>query len=123
MRFSFSRLFPVVLLFIGTAPVIAQQVDFNRDIRPIISNRCLACHGPDDAEREAGLRLDDPAVATRVLESGLAAIVPGKVSESELIARVTSEDESVRMPPSDFGKPLTAAEIATLKRWIEQGGK
>jgi len=123
MRFSFST--PLSLLFfaIAVTPVVAQQVDFNRDVRPIISNRCLACHGPDDAKRQAGLRLDDYDIATKILESGQAAIVPGKVDASELIARITSADESVRMPPSEFGKPLTPAEIATLKRWVEQGGK
>ena len=125
MRFSLSA--PLSLIFftitIAVTPVFAQQVDFNRDVRPIISNRCLASHGPDDAEREAGLRLDDRDVATKILDSGHAAIVPGKIEQSELIARITSGDESVRMPPSDFGKPLTDAEIATLKRWVEQGGK
>lgn len=123
MRFSFFALSSVVLLTIAVTPVIAQQVDFNRDVRPIISNRCLACHGPDDAKRQAGLRLDDYDIATKILESGQAAIVPGKVDESELIARIVSDDESVRMPPREFGKPLTPAEIATLKRWVEQGGK
>ena len=123
MRFSLSAPLSLVFLTIAVTPVVAQQVDFNRDVRPIISNRCLACHGPDDAEREAGLRLDDRVSATAILESGQAAIVPGKVDESELIARITSEDESVRMPPSEFGKPLTATEIATLKRWVEQGGE
>lgn len=123
MRFSLPASLSAVLFAVVVTPLAAQQVDFNRDVRPIISNRCLACHGPDDAEREAGLRLDDHDVATKILDSGHAAIVPGKVEQSELIARITSGDESVRMPPSDFGTPLTDAEIATLKRWVEQGGK
>ena len=123
MRFSLPTLLSLTLFGITATPVVAQQVDFNRDVRPIISNRCLACHGPDDTKRQAGLRLDDHDVATKILESGHAAIVPGKVDASELIARITSDDESVRMPPSEFGKPLTATEIATLKRWVEQGGK
>jgi hypothetical protein len=123
MQFSLSAPLSLMFFAITMTPVVAQQVDFNRDVRPIISNRCLACHGPDDAKREAGLRLDDHDVATKILESGQAAIVPGKSDESELIARITSEDESVRMPPSEFGKPLTPAEIATLKRWVEQGGE
>ncbi len=123
MRLSLPASLLLLQLAITQTPLTAQQVDFNRDVRPIISNRCLACHGPDDAKREAGLRLDDYDIATKILESGSAAIVPGKLDESELIARITSDDESVRMPPSEFGKPLTPVEIATLKRWIEQGGK
>ncbi len=123
MRFSPPAFLSIVLVTVSPLLAFAQQVDFNRDVRPIISNRCLACHGPDDAKRQAGLRLDDYEIATKVLESGQAAIVPGKVDESELIARITSEDESVRMPPSEFGKPLTPAEIATLKRWVQEGGK
>ena len=99
----------------------AQIVDFNRDVRPILSNRCLACHGPDDAKRESGLRLDDAGIATRVLESGHTAIVPGDLDGSEMLARITSKDESVRMPPTHFGKPLSEAEISILKRWIQQG--
>lgn len=101
--------------------VDAQQVDFNRDIRPILSNRCLACHGPDDAHREASLRLDDGAIATKVLESGHAAIVPGNPDDSEMLARITSSDESTRMPPAEFGKPLTEPEIAKIRLWISQG--
>ena len=123
MRFTRPASLSLVLLAIAATPVIAQQVDFNRDVRPIISNRCLACHGPDDAKREAGLRLDDHDSATKILESGSTAIVPGKVDASELIARITNDDESIRMPPSEFGKPLTPTEIATLKRWVEQGGE
>lgn len=123
MRLLLSAAILIACDVVLSAPVSAQQVDFNRDVRPIISNRCLACHGPDDAKRESGLRLDDPDSATSKLDSGNTAIVPGKVNESEVIARITSDDDSIRMPPSDFGKPLTQAEIDTLTRWIEHGGK
>ena len=98
-------------------------VDFNRDIRPILSNKCYACHGPDDGKREAGLRLDDAKIATGKLESGAVAIVPHKPEASELIRRVTSSDEDERMPPAKFGKPLSKDEIATLRKWIEQGAR
>ena len=98
-----------------------QQIDFNRDIRPILSNRCLACHGPDDARRESGLRLDDAAIATKALESGHAAIVPGNPEESEMLARILSSDESTRMPPAHFGKPLSEVEISKIRQWISQG--
>lgn len=123
MRFSTPALLCLGFFVVCATPVIAQTIDFNRDVRPIISNHCLACHGPDDAKREAGLRLDDPDVATKILDSGHAAIVGGNIGESELIVRITSDDESVRMPPTEFAKPLAPAEIATLKRWVEQGGK
>lgn len=111
----------VALLPATFSHVMAQAVDFNKDVRPILSNRCLACHGPDEARQESGLRLDLEEIATKALESGQTAIVPGKPSESEVLARITSTDESVRMPPPHFGKPLTPAEIEVLERWIQQG--
>jgi len=121
MRPSLFALFTLISFVVSLPTAVGQTIDFNRDVRPIISNRCLACHGPDDSKREAGLRLDDPDVATHLLDSGNAAIVAGNLSESELVRRITSDDESLRMPPAEFGKPLTQTEIATLKRWIEQG--
>ncbi len=106
------------------SPVRAEQtVDFNRDIRPILSNKCFACHGPDEGKLQAGLRLDDAKIATGELESGSIAIVPGQPEASELIRRITHADETQRMPPAEFGKPLTTEEIAALSRWIEQGAR
>jgi len=98
-------------------------VDFNRDIRPLLSDRCFACHGPDVEDRQAGLRLDDVAVATAELESGFTAIVPGQAAASELLARVTSADPDVVMPPPEVGKPITAAEAELLARWIAAGAE
>jgi hypothetical protein len=98
-------------------------VDFNRDIRPILSNKCFACHGPDDGTREAGLRLDDVKNATGELDSGLTAIVPGRPDDSELIRRIMSADEEERMPPAKFGKRLSADEVATLRKWIQEGAR
>ena len=85
----------------------AASIEFNRDIRPILSDKCFACHGPDSASREADLRLDleDQAKLDR---GGYAAIVPGKLDESALIQRITSEDESERMPPAESHKTLSA---------------
>jgi hypothetical protein len=117
----FSGLFLLLGLAIALPAGARPPIDFNRDVRPILSNKCLACHGPDDGTREAGLRLDEPKIATSELDSGATAIVPGKPDASELILRVTNEDESQRMPPAEFGKPLSADEIATLRRWIEEG--
>lgn len=98
-----------------------EQVDFSRDVRPVLARHCLACHGSDEESREAGLRLDDGQAATEEADSGARAIVPGKPDESELIARVTAEDDGQRMPPADAGEALSDAEIAILRRWIEQG--
>ncbi len=102
-------------------PVAAETIDFNRDVRPIISDRCFACHGFDEHAREADLRLDSLAGATSDL-GGYAAIVPGQPEASALITRITSTDSDAIMPPVDsHKKPLTAPEIATLTEWVRQG--
>ena len=100
---------------------IAAEIDFNRDIRPILSQHCFACHGADDARREAGLRLDTFETATSLLESGERAIVPGIPGRSELLARITTDDEAERMPPE--GERLSASQIATLREWISGGSR
>lgn len=97
------------------------EINFNRDIRPILSNHCLKCHGPD--LKKAGLDLQDRAAVLRQLKSGNFAIVPGKSSESELLQRVTSPDEDIRMPPKGKGERLTGAQLAKLRGWIDQGAK
>jgi hypothetical protein len=98
------------------------QLSFNRDIRPILSSKCFACHGFDAKKREADLRLDTPEGATAD-HDGSRAIVPGDLAKSELWRRVTSTDEDEMMPPPSSKKTLTADEKALLKRWIEQGAK
>jgi hypothetical protein len=115
----------LVLLAPGLAGAAAAErpINFNRDVRPILSNKCLACHGPDAENRQAGLRLDDAKIATAELESGTTAIIAGDTRASELIRRITHQDESQRMPPVGFGKPLLADEIGVLRRWIEQGAQ
>lgn len=96
-----------------------EPVTFNRDIRPILSDRCFACHGPDNQSRQADLRLD---VAKSAYERQ--AVVPGNASASELIARVTSTDDELRMPPRDSKKPpLSDEQVGVLRRWIDEGGK
>ncbi len=100
-----------------------RTIDFNREVRPILSNGCYKCHGPDEKERKGGtdgLRLDTLAGATVDL-SGQQAIKPGQPEESLLIKRVTSADPDEVMPPRGHGKPLSAAEVATLTEWIRQG--
>jgi len=119
---QFSLAIPFLAgLAVNSSAAAQQPVDFNRDIRPILSNKCFACHGPDEGKRQAGLRLDDAKVATSALESGAIAIVAGDPEASELVRRVTHADEAERMPPAEFGKPLLPGEIAALRRWIEQG--
>ena len=88
----------------------ATSVEFNRDIRPILSDNCFHCHGPDKAQRKADLRLDTEEGAFAELESGGHAIVRGNVSESELVRRIMSEDDDERMPPPDSGRKLTPAQ-------------
>jgi mono/diheme cytochrome c family protein len=92
-------------------------------VRSILSNRCFACHGPDEAERQAGFRLDEARSYLAPADSGLPPVVPGASSESEVLRRVASTDESTRMPPADFGSPLTAEEILLVEQWIEHGAK
>lgn len=94
---------------------------FNHDIRPILSENCYTCHGPDARSREAGLRLDQEESAKSVLESGRRAILPGEPGQSELVARVLSDDPDLRMPPPDAGKSLSKEQTETLRAWIEQG--
>jgi hypothetical protein len=101
----------------------AEPVRFNQQVRPILSNNCFYCHGPDEKHREADLRLDSHAAATADL-GGYAAIVPGKPDASELLKRVSSHDDDERMPPLDSKKPpLSAAQIEILRRWIEEGAE
>lgn len=97
-----------------------RPIDFNRDIRPILSDNCFHCHGPDPETREAGLRLD---VQAAILEDrgGYAAVVPGKPDASEVIVRITTDDEFTRMPPPDSEKHLTPDQAELIRRWIAEG--
>src|SRR5690349_16466901 len=89
-------------------PLAAQPVEFNRDIRPILSDRCFACHGPDAARRMAGLRLDVDGGAKAVAE--------------KLLSRVSAQDPARRMPPPASGKPaLTPKQVELLRAWMAQG--
>lgn len=106
----------------AAADSVPDRVDFNRQIRGILSNRCFACHGPDEEERQAGLRLDT-AEGSRDDLGGYAAIVPGNPEASTLIERVVSSDPDIRMPPASHGEPLTAEEVDLLRRWIRQGAE
>jgi mono/diheme cytochrome c family protein len=103
----------------------ADPIDYNWDVRPILSENCFQCHGPDEKARRAGLRLDQAEGATRVLneQSGRRAIVPGSPDQSELIRRVTNPNVVARMPPAQTNKTLTPEKIETLRRWIAEGAQ
>lgn len=101
---------------------VPDRVDYNFNIRPILSNTCYVCHGPDVSTREADLRLDVREEAIRKRDGGRA-IVPGSARRSLLIQKVTAEDPDNRMPPAEANKTLTPREIALLSRWIDQGAE
>jgi hypothetical protein len=101
----------------------AGTIDFNRDIRPILSDKCYKCHGPDENTREADLRLDTKEGAFGDLGGGYFPIVPGKPDESELVWHINAEDEDDIMPPPDSGLTLTAEQKRLLSQWIEEGAE
>ena len=114
----------VVILF-PSWPIFAadRTIEFNRDIRPILSDKCYRCHGSDATAKGIPLRLDSEAAATADLGDNKHAIVPGNLESSQLVRRITAEDEAVRMPPVYSGLKLTDREIETLRSWIAQGAK
>jgi hypothetical protein len=97
------------------------KVDYNRDVRPILSDNCFACHGPDAKQRKVKLRLDTREGILGELKSGGRAVVPGKADDSVLLDRVSADEPAMRMPPAKTGKRLTAQQIDVLRRWVEQG--
>ncbi|MGQ0634909.1 MAG: PSD1 and planctomycete cytochrome C domain-containing protein [Planctomycetaceae bacterium] len=113
----------IVALWAPIAPAADQAaaLDYTRDIRPILSDKCFRCHGPDEAARESGLRLDLRDAALLPADSGSRAIVPGKPEASRLVERIESTDSGEVMPPPETNKKLSAAEKEQLKRWIAQG--
>lgn len=104
---------------------IPELVSYNFDVRPILSDKCIACHGPDANKREAGLRLDIPEEAYKALKDNpnAHAIIPGKPELSEAFLRITTKDTSEMMPPASSNLKLNSREIDILKRWIKQGAK
>ncbi|KAF0177680.1 MAG: hypothetical protein FD161_2324 [Limisphaerales bacterium] len=108
---------------LGALPIFAAAPapDFQRDVRPILSRQCFACHGPDEHARKAGLRLDLREAALKPAKSGKRALVPGKPDQSELVRRITSTDHNKVMPPPETKKHLTPAEMDTFRRWVASG--
>ncbi|HUY34859.1 MAG TPA: DUF1549 domain-containing protein [Pirellulales bacterium] len=99
----------------------APALDYSRHIRPILSNHCFKCHGPDEKERQAGLRLDLRDEALRPATSGAVAIVPGKPADSELVARISATTAEALMPPPESNKKLSPREIELLRQWVAEG--
>ncbi|MGN6137192.1 MAG: DUF1549 domain-containing protein, partial [Aureliella sp.] len=99
----------------------AAKVDFNREIRPILSEYCFTCHGPDEKMLQAGLRLDQRESVFQPAESGKVAVVPGAPDASELIRRIMTTQADEAMPPADAAKHPSVAQKELLKRWVEQG--
>ena len=112
-----TRLLSILTLMAAMKVLASDEIVFNRDIRPILSEHCFHCHGPDEKTREAKLRLDQGETAHAEV------LVAGKPEESELWLRVVSDDEEDVMPPPEMDKPLDEEQIALLKRWIEAGGE
>ena len=118
LRFAFAW---IVLQSIVKADQPA--IVFDRDIRPILADKCFACHGPDEETREAGLRLDIRDGAIQPAESGKAALVPGKPDESSLVRKIFSTRDSVVMPPPKSNKTLNDREKAAIRQWIADGAE
>lgn len=128
----------VVLLFVAFSMVlnscststiretpVPERISYNFDIRPILSDRCFICHGPDANKRQAGLRLDIADEAYKALQEnpGAHAIVPGNPLQSQMFLRISSDDSTWRMPPAGSNLSLTPREIALIEKWIEQGAR
>ncbi len=107
----------------ATEAAAAEPVQFNRDIRPILSNHCFNCHGPDASTREADLRLDTQAGLLGDGQDAAGVVVPGKPEVSLLWQRITADDSAERMPPQEYGKPLSDQQKALIRRWIEEGAQ
>ena len=115
-----SRLSLTAACLLGTLSA-AERVQFNRDIRPIFSDTCFACHGPDESKNKGKLRLDTLEAARKGGKSGDPAIVPGKPEQSSVMKRLLTTDPDDHMPPAEFHKVLTAAQVDTVRRWIAAG--
>jgi hypothetical protein len=100
-----------------------RRIEFNRDIRPILADKCWVCHGPDAPNKKIKLRLDSEEGALADLGRGRRAVVPHHPEQSQLVRRITAEDEAMRMPPADSGRSLTKQEVELLTEWIRQGAE
>ncbi|MFN0053309.1 MAG: PSD1 and planctomycete cytochrome C domain-containing protein [Planctomycetales bacterium] len=128
MRIADWKLFVVGFVWVLLGAVVgvagaADKLQFNRDIRPILSEHCFACHGPDRNARQGNLRLDQRESALAMGESGEPAIVVGALDRSELVRRIDAEEPGEIMPPPKANKPLSSAQRELLKRWVLEGAE
>src|SRR5262249_36324204 len=121
MGSQLAHLIAIGIFASGTILAANARLDYDRDVRPILSENCFSCHGQDSRKRMAGLRLDTAEGATAD-RAGRAALVPGKPEASVLYQRISAERPEQRMPPAFSNRTLTAGQVAILKRWIEEGG-
>ncbi len=120
---QFHFIFNAALILALLGATSAETIDYNRQIQPILADKCYACHGPDPKTRKAGLRLDVEAVAKGELESGEHAIISGVIENSQLVRRIYHDDPDELMPPPDLKKRLSTEDKALLKQWIAEGAK
>jgi mono/diheme cytochrome c family protein len=118
-----AALLTTALLAVAAAQPRTTAPDFHREVRPILSQHCFKCHGPDDKTRTAGLRLDTPSGAFAKLPSGKRAVVPGRPDQSELVKRVALTSAPLMMPPAHANKPLSDAQRDILRRWVASGAQ
>src|SRR6187549_617819 len=123
MKTSAAAILSLVLLQGAPAQDKREKIHFNRDIRPLISDNCLKCHGPDAKANTSGIRFDTRDGAFAEIEKGRFSIVPGKPERSELFLRISTADKADRMPPAKSNKSLTPAQIDLLRRWIAEGAE
>src|SRR5262245_56471612 len=119
------RHFALIITLLSAVPAVCADrgIQFNRDVRPILSDKCYGCHGTDAVAKKIPLRLDSEAAAKADLGGGRRAVVDGDAATSQLVRRITAENKGVRMPPVYSGLKLSEQEIETLKAWIGQGAK
>ena len=117
----YALLFACSTFLVPTSSGAAQEIDFNRDVRPILSNNCFQCHGPDAAARQADLRLDTAEGISEQRDPPL--LIKGDATTGEFLHRITTTDADLKMPPSDLNRELTPQQIDILKRWISGGAE
>ncbi|MGC6456785.1 MAG: DUF1553 domain-containing protein [Akkermansiaceae bacterium] len=115
-----SFIIKTLTLLVSVGAIGAEEVRFNRDVRPILSEYCYECHGPAESTPKGGLRLSDGASA-KAVKDGHSAIVPGSIEESLVISLIESNNPNEQMPPPEIGKQMSADQLSTLKRWIKAG--